>query len=89
MQTLALQSKLWRDFFSTMAESWKNMKDKLIFLRFLCLWIEIDLLYKWPPNSELLLNNVLLELIFTLNKNKIHTYIEMNTINKYINKNVI
>ena len=36
MQTLALQSKLWRDFFSAMAESWKNLKDKQLFHRFLC-----------------------------------------------------
>ena len=28
-----------------------------------------DLLYNWPPNSELLLNNSLLELIYFLNKN--------------------
>ena len=29
-----------------------------------------DLLYNWPPNSELLLNNSLLELIYFLNVNK-------------------
>ena len=37
-----LHSKLWRDFVSAMAESWKNLKDKLLFHRFLCVRIEID-----------------------------------------------
>ena len=38
--------KLWRDFFTAIAENWKNLKDTTLFFhRFLCVRIEIDQLY--------------------------------------------
>ena len=51
---LALQSNIWRDFFSAMLESWKNLKDTIAFSSFLCVRIEIDRLVR-----ELLSNNSL------------------------------
>ena len=42
VQTLALQSNLFQDFFSAMAESLRNLKDATDFRRFLCVRIEID-----------------------------------------------
>ena len=35
VETLALQSKIWQDFFSAMAESWKNLKDTTAFSSFI------------------------------------------------------
>ena len=35
MLMLALQLNLWRDFFSAMAENWKNLKDTTDFSSFL------------------------------------------------------
>ena len=48
-QGFRMKPKIWstlnllRDFFSAMAESWKNLKDTIaLFYRFLCVRIEID-----------------------------------------------
>ena len=35
VETLALQSKIWQDFFSAMAERWKNLKDTTAFSSFI------------------------------------------------------
>ena len=35
MQTFAKQSDVWRDFFSAMAESWKNLKTSKQFSSFI------------------------------------------------------
>ena len=39
---LRYSQTFWPDFFSEMAESWKNLKDTTAFHRFLCVRIEID-----------------------------------------------
>ena len=63
------QSNYWREFFSAMVESWKNLKE------FQCVFVVYCVLERkrsalvlyWLPNSELLLNNSMLELIYFLN----------------------
>ena len=42
-----------------------------------------DLLYNWPPNSELLLNKSLLELIFFLN----NVGLNIGNVQNHFNKN--
>ena len=60
------------EFFSAMAESWKKLKTSHVFSSFIVIYSDsnlwFDLLYNWPPNSELLLNNSLLELIYFLSR---------------------
>ena len=78
------QSKNWWEFLRAMAESWKKLKASNVFSLYILLnnnslfvsqlhedkslMLQFSLLYYWPPNSELLLNNSLLELIYFLSK---------------------
>ena len=55
MLTYATQSNYWRDFLSTMAESWKKLKTSNVFSSFTVCWIR----NKSTLLRELLSNNSL------------------------------